>query len=108
GAEAAARARQEWEAIHQKKAATGGLVVPADTPTVQLSPAILRDGQAATLDLIVKVGFETSRSNARRLVEEKGFRINGELVTDPLGSVAIKSGDILQRGKRKFVRIELG
>jgi tyrosyl-tRNA synthetase len=107
GPEAAQRGRQEWEAIHQKKASTGELVVPADTPTVHVDGLLVKDGQVATLELIVCVGFETSKSNARRLVEENGLRLNGELVTDPLGRVPIQSGDILQRGKRKFVRLKL-
>ena len=104
-AEAAARARQEWEAIHQKKAATGGLVVPADTPTVQLPAGTLQEGRAAVLKLIVACGFASSNSDARRLVEEKGIRLNGELLEDALGSVAVRDGDIVQRGKRKFVRL---
>jgi tyrosyl-tRNA synthetase len=107
GAELAQRARAEWEAIHQKKASSGELVVPADTPTVTIGGDLLKDGTAATLEVIVKVGFAASKSEARKLVEEKGFRVNGTAVEDPLGRISLKSGDILQRGKRKFVRVEL-
>jgi tyrosyl-tRNA synthetase len=102
GSDAATRAQQEWEAIHQKKAATGEMVVPADTPTIQVN-----DGTIAALDLIVKVGFATSKSEARKLVEEKGIRLNGQPLEDPLAKMSLQSGDILQRGKRKFVRLEL-
>lgn len=105
--EAAERAREEWEKIHQKKASTGELVVPEDTPTVRLGGDVVKDGQAGALKLIVACGFAASNSDARRLVAESGIRLNGELISDPLGSVAVKSGDILQRGKRKFVRIEI-
>lgn len=103
--EAAAHARREWEAIHQKNAATEELVVPADTPTVQLSRGSLLDGRMPVLKLVVAAGFASSNSEARRLVEERGIRLNGVVVEDPLGTAEVKDGDILQRGKRKFVRL---
>ncbi|MEP0844292.1 MAG: tyrosine--tRNA ligase [Phycisphaerae bacterium] len=107
GHEAALRAQAEWEAIHQKKAATGGLVVPADTPTITLPPDGLRDGRIGAIKLVVAAGFATSNGDARRQIEEHGIRLNGEVITDALGTVAVKDGDVLQRGKRKFVRLSL-
>lgn len=105
GLESAQQAQREWEAIHQKKAATGEMVVPADTPVVELPPNIITDGQVPAIKLVVKAGFASSNSDARRLIDEGGIRLNGEAVKDPLGSVAVKDGDVLQRGKRKFVRL---
>jgi len=107
GREAADHARREWESIHQKKAATGELVVPADTPTVELPRAGLQDGRMPTLKLIVEAGFAATNSEARRLVDEGGIRLNGEVVKDALGTLEVKEGDVLQRGKRKFVRVAL-
>jgi tyrosyl-tRNA synthetase len=101
------QARQEWEQIHQKKASTGDLVVPADTPTVKVPADAIQDGRAMTLKLIVACGFAATNSEARRLIDEKGIRLNGDLVADPTGTLAVKNGDILQRGKRKFVRLEV-
>lgn len=100
-------ARHEWEQIHQKKAATGELVVPADTPTVTLPPELLADGQVAVLKLALHCGFGTSNGEIRRLVAEKGLRLNGQVIEDVLASVPVKTGDVLQRGKRKFVRLEV-
>jgi tyrosyl-tRNA synthetase len=105
GPEAAEQARKEWEVIHQKKAATGELVVPADTPTVELDGGAIQDGRMPVLKLIVQAGFAASNGEARRLVEEGGIRLNGEAVKDPLGTLEVKDGDVLQRGKRKFVRL---
>lgn len=106
--EEADKARQEWEAIHQKSAATGELVVPADTPTVMVG-SDLRDanGEIPKLKLIVHCGFAASNSEARRLVAEKGIQLNGKAIEDPNGTIAVKSGDVLQRGKRKFVKLEV-
>jgi tyrosyl-tRNA synthetase len=108
-AEEAERARKEWEAIHQKSAGAGELVVPADTPTVSVGCDLLNEGgEILKLKLIALCGFAASNNEARRLVAEQGIRLNGKVIEDPNGTIAIKSGDILQRGKRKFVRLEVG
>lgn len=101
------RARIEWEQIHQKKAATGELVVPEDTPTVVVPAEVMRDGRALTLKLIVACGFAGSNGEARRLVLEKGIRLNGQVIEDPAGTLEIRTGDVLQRGRRKFVRLQV-
>lgn len=98
-------ARHEWEQIHQKKAATGGLVVPDDTPTVAVGGDLFVDGRVPLLKLVVHCGFAATNGEVRRLVAESGIRLNGEVLSDPTCSLAIKTGDILQRGKRKFARL---
>lgn len=107
--EAARRGRQEWESIHQKSAASGDeLVVPADTPMVTIGADLLDDaGQVPKLKLIVVCGFAASNKEARRLVAESGIRLNGQVIDDPNGTIAVKTGDVLQRGKRKFARLEV-
>jgi len=106
-AEAVDQARLEWEQIHQKKAATSEIVVPADTPTIRVGRDLMQDGQAAVLKLVVHCGFAKTNSEVRRLMAENGIRLNGQVIIDPTGTVAIKTGDILQRGKRKFVRLQV-
>lgn len=106
GREVVEQVRREWEQIHQKKAATGGFVVPADTPTVELGADLVENGEALKLKLIVHCGFASSNAEARRLIQERGIRLNGEVIADPNGMVAIRTGDVLQRGKRRFVRLE--
>lgn len=102
------RARQEWEAIHQKSARSGDeFVVPADTPIVTLSPDVVADGKVLPLKLIVACGFAASNGEARRLIEEKGIRLNGRLVTDATAALEVRTGDVLQRGKRKFVKLQM-
>jgi tyrosyl-tRNA synthetase len=56
------------------------------------------------LATLVEVGFAKSRGDARRLVEQGGIRINGEKAAE---SAALKDRDVLQAGKRNFVRIRL-
>ncbi len=107
GLQAAAGARTEWEAIHQKKAATGGIVVPADTPTVVVPAEMFTDGGVPKLRLVVHCGFAASNGEARRLIAEQGIRLNGQVVEDYSGTLAVATGDVLQRGKRQFVRLEV-
>jgi len=57
--------------------------------------------------LITACGFAASNNEARRLIAENGVRLNGKLITDATSTVAIKTGDIVQRGKRKFVRLQV-
>ena len=59
------------------------------------------------VDLITHCLDEKSRSEARRLVAERGVRLNGAVIEDPNTPIAVQSGDILQRGKRRFVRLRL-
>ncbi len=107
-AESVRNARKEWEAIHQKAARTGEqLVVPADAPTVQVAGDLVVNGKAPLLRLIVDCGFARSNGEARRLIEQKGIRLNGEVLTDPAADIAVKTGDVLQRGKREFKRLQV-
>jgi len=53
---------------------------------------------------LVEVGFAKSRGDARRLIEQGGVRVNGEKATPEM---KLGDGDVLQAGKRNFVRIRL-
>jgi len=101
GAEAADAAEQEFFRIHG--GGQGGL--PDDIPDHVLSAEIVRDGQVSAADLVVDCGFAASKGEARRLIKEKGIRVDGDALEDPMGSVAVRSGQIVQRGKRKYVRL---
>jgi tyrosyl-tRNA synthetase len=62
------------------------------------------DGVAA-IKLIVHCGFSPSNSEAKKLIAEGGVRLNGQKLTDPQATIKLSNGDILQRGKRRFVRL---
>jgi len=57
------------------------------------------------LDLIFDSGLSSSKSQAKRLIFEKGVKINGKLVTNWKEKIKIKDGMIISVGKRKFVKI---
>ena len=105
--QAVEQAKHEWEQIHQKKAAADGLVVPADTPTVTVGSDVMQDGKVPVLRLCLHCGFGETNGEIRRLMAESGIRLNGEVLSDPTAVLAVKTGDVLQRGKRKFVRLRV-
>jgi tyrosyl-tRNA synthetase len=55
------------------------------------------------VEVLVELNFVDSKSEARRLIEQKGVRIND----DPVESVEVevKNGDIVSRGKLKIAKI---
>ena len=81
---------------------------PVDVDFVwDLAAEQVEGGSILAAALTVCCGFAKTRSEARRLIAEKGVRLEGEPLPDPQGVVTVRTGQILQRGKRKFVRLVL-
>lgn len=58
------------------------------------------------IDLLVnELQFFSSTSEARRLVQQGGFKINEEAVKDVKAVVNLKEGMIIRAGKKKIVKI---
>lgn len=58
-------------------------------------------------DLLVAATFASSRSAAQRLVEQGAVRVNGKVVRDWKKRIALKTGDVLQAGRRRFGRVKV-
>lgn len=56
------------------------------------------------LDVLLSSQLVKSRSEGRRLIEQKGLRLNGEIIQD--GNQPIPHSGVLQVGKRHFLRIK--
>lgn len=98
---AADDAEKEFFRIH----GAGQTGLPDEVAEHAVRPSLLSDGRIVVTDLVVDCGFATSRSEARRLVAENGVRLDGDVLEDAAASIEIRSGQVLQRGKRKFVRL---
>lgn len=96
-AEEATTAQTEFETRFQK-----GKVADADLPIVSLNS--LKTASAAP-DVLVAFGLTSSKSEAKRLVEQKAVRVNGAVVTSSKDPLILKKGDTIEVG-RKAVRIE--
>ena len=103
GEEEANKAR---EASHALFAGGGD---SAHMPTVELSSADFADGDMDILSLLVKTELASSRSDARRAVEQGGVSVADEKVTDIKTAYNADSfgadGLVVKRGKKKFVKV---
>lgn len=90
GEEEANKAQATSEAIFSGK-------VSEDMPAVNVKSTNI-------LDILVESECATSKSEARRLVEQGGVSIDGEKVTDS-NFVVDKNEFVLQKGKKKIVKI---
>jgi tyrosyl-tRNA synthetase len=63
---------------------------------------------SAHLPAVLADGFGVSRSEARRLLNGNGVKVDGEPVTDLDVDAAQLDGRVLQVGKRQFRRVQVG
>ena len=79
----------------------------AGAPEFALSAEDFTDGSVDILSLLTKTGLVTSRSEARRAVEQGGVSVNGEKVTDIKASYTAADFDefLLKRGKKNFFKV---
>ena len=57
------------------------------------------------IDLLVQAKLVTSKSDARRMIQQNAVKIDGEVVKDVEEVIEIKGGMVLQKGKRGFAKI---
>lgn len=93
----AQKAQEEFELRFQK-----GNVAQSALPTVSLNS--LKTGSAIA-DTLVAFGLASSKSEAKRLIEQKAVKINGVLVEQSKTPPALISGATIEVG-RKAVKIE--
>ncbi len=93
GEEGAARAEADFDRKFRRRD------VPESMPERRISkPKDL-------VETLVEVEFAKSGTEARRLIDQGGVRINGDKAS---ADAELHDGDVLQVGKRSFVRIRLG
>lgn len=58
------------------------------------------------LDLVLNAELVTSRSEARRLIEQGGISIDNEVIKNPNETISLKEERLLKAGKRRFLRVK--
>lgn len=59
------------------------------------------------VDLLISSGAISSKSEARRLIEQGGLKVDGEKILDPKAEITVtEEGIVIQAGKRKFVKVK--
>ncbi len=94
-AEAAEKAEKEFNRVFKEKEA------PSEMPEIETTSPVL------LIDLIVKNKLAPSKSEAKRLMEQGGVKLDDQKLMDWQKKSVLKDNQILQVGKRKFVKISL-
>ena len=82
------------------KVAKGG--IPENIKEVNLSS---ESTEFKLCDILVKVGFASSKSEARRMIQGNGVKVNSEVVNDINATIEIKGDVVIQFGKNKFIKV---
>ncbi len=96
GKKEAVRAKEEFLNVFSNKN------LPQDIPS-----KVLAKKSYSLVELLTKTSMASSRSGARRLVEQGGVRIDGEKVNNPNLNIKLSTKALLlQVGKQKFLRVK--
>jgi len=90
-------AQKHFEAVFQNRG------LPTKMPTLAISqfPKSIN-----IVDLLEKTKLAPSRSQVKRLVEQGGVKLNQQKITQISAKITLKPNDILQVGKRKFIKFK--
>lgn len=91
GPEIAQEAEQAFVRVFQQNE------LPDEMPECYFTP------EQSVLDILESSGLVTSRSEGRRLISQKGVRLDGAVLTDP--NQPFPHPGVLQAGKRKFINV---
>lgn len=99
GEEEANKAKQTSEEMFEQGMFSG------DVPTIKIN----KESLLGILDLIVSAGLAPSKSEARRLVEQGGIKVNGEVVNldFKVEEKLFEKELIISKGKKSIVKLEL-
>lgn len=73
---------------------------PTDIKTI-----VFTKSEYQPLDLLIDSKLVTSKSEARRLIEQGGVRINDQKIINWNKKIILKKNDVVQVGKRNFIKI---
>lgn len=99
GDQAAAEAEQHFITVFRKN------TIPETMEEAEISAEELEEGQIPIVKLLVKLRLVSSNGEARRSISQGAVRINNVRMTDIHELVMVRSEDVVQLGKRKFVKI---
>ncbi|MCX7771786.1 MAG: tyrosine--tRNA ligase [Clostridia bacterium] len=97
GEEASLKAQEHFDLVFKDKG------VPQDIPALEAADFLDETGKTDLVKVLTSADFAASSSEARRLILQGGVKLNGDKVME-LRSLT-RSGDVLQAGKKHFVRL---
>jgi tyrosyl-tRNA synthetase len=101
GHDPAIAAEDRFDRVHRERE------IPEEVEERPIPTDAVKDGKVWLPRLLAASGLAASNSDARRLIEQGGVRLDGEQVTDPDAELprGDLTGRVLQVGRRKFVRL---
>ena len=90
----------EFESVKQRYLNIAKGELPEDIKEFKLS-----ENSINICELLVKVGFASSKSEAKRMIAGNGVKINSQVVTDINRIIEVQDEIILQFGKNRFIKI---
>ncbi|TSC54255.1 MAG: tyrosyl-tRNA synthetase [Microgenomates group bacterium LiPW_16] len=97
GEKPAKEAQEEFERVFQK----------GQAPVYNILTYYTKRKESNIVDLLVETKLASSRSGAKRLVEQGGVEVDGKQIADIRHQITVKDGMIIRAGKRRFVRLKL-
>lgn len=66
----------------------------------------IEDKELNICDLLVKIGFANSKSEAKRMILGNGVKVDGKVITDINKVIEIEEGKVVQFGKNRFKKVK--
>ena len=102
GEEKAKMARREFDRVFKEKQ------LPSKVKEFELSSDIFNEeGSVWIVQVLRKSGLASSNSEARRLIEQGGVKLDGSLIKSHDFKWVPLNGQVLQVGKRKFIKLKV-
>lgn len=97
GAQKARKAQEEFEKTFQKRE------IPEEINICVVEKTKITDD----ISVLVESGLASSRSESKRLIEQKAVDFDGKTITQNQSPSRIKEGSVIKVGKRKLVKIKI-
>ena len=91
-------AQQRYQSV-----AGGG--IPDDLPEFEVPEGEFLEGKISISKLAVWGKLASSNGEAKKLIQNRGLKLDGVTVEDPMTMVSLEGSVVLQKGKDKFARL---
>jgi len=97
GEKAAQEAEKEFNRVFKEK----------QIPSQIKSYKVAKKDSYKLIDLLVESKLVKSKSEARRLIEQRGVKVDGQIIDDWQKEIIVHQGMVIQVGSRRFIRLDI-
>lgn len=99
GEESVASAERMYKDVAAKK-------IPTQIKEFVISKDDLQDGEINICKLLMKTGLAASMGDARRLIQNRGIKIDNAVVEDAKINIRVDKDTVLQKGRDSFIKVK--